>query len=354
MDSAFIETVKIGDKDYEYFMTNDTEALQRKLDSLGCRLPTTTDYRYNPALSQDVRARMEERDTKWSLTTSNGVGCLNFYTKKGTPFIVWLSELIDPERLGAHANFPRNLSKQLESIGAPGTVLPGGWQPLMFAVLLRRAEIVRLLLEAGADANSHDRNGTTALMLAVLEKDITSARLLIRHGADVNAIAANGYSALLHAIFQNSQDMVALLQENGADLHIPLTPTLCKEKRSFSETLEFYIATTTLNGRIDISLIYKRCGMSKQTFSKIRSNHDPDFHPRKNNVLLLAIGMNLTLAQTANLLDSAGYLLDEKSEADRIVRDHIARLDYNIHDINAELWEKTRAALLPGSRRHSK
>ena len=83
-------------------MTSSTEVLKTELEKLGCRLPYYNDYRYNPSLSQDVRRKMAEHKTKWSLTTSNGSGFLNFYKEeddvKGTPYIIHLSELIDLSR----------------------------------------------------------------------------------------------------------------------------------------------------------------------------------------------------------------------------------------------------------------
>ena len=96
------ETIFIDGKKYDFIMTSSTEVLKNELEKLGCRLPYYNDYRYNPSLSQDVRRKMVEHKTKWSLTTSNGSGFLNFYKEedgvKGTPYIIHLSELIDLSR----------------------------------------------------------------------------------------------------------------------------------------------------------------------------------------------------------------------------------------------------------------
>ena len=84
------------------------------------------------------------------------------------------------------------------------------------------------------------------------------------------------------------------------------------EKHTFLEILNFYISTFSLDGKGDISLIYKKGGMSKQNFSKIRSRTDPDYRPRKETVLQLIIGLRLTLAQAESLLETADICLMRK------------------------------------------
>ena len=86
--------------------------------------------------------------------------------------------------------------------------------------------------------------------------------------------------------------------------------------------------------------------MSKQTFSKIRSGGNTDYHPKKSTVFQLAIGMRLTIAQTESLLESAGYLFDQKKAADRIIKKHIENLDFDIDKINEEIWKETGKAFL--------
>ena len=75
-----------------------------------------------------------------------------------------------------------------------------------------RAEIVRLLLEAGADPNVRNKHGNTALMLCTKRADI--ALLLIKAGADVNATNDEGKSALSMA---DNDDLKRVLIEHGAE-----------------------------------------------------------------------------------------------------------------------------------------
>ena len=127
---------------------------------------------------------------------------------------------------------------------------------------------------------------------------IQMMQLLIQQGADVNARAKNGFSAIIYAIYANATDAVKTLSENKADIKVSIRPKTLEEKHTFSETLEFYIRTFSLDGLAAPSLIYKKCGISKQLFSKLRSNQKSTYHPHKETVLQLAVGLRLTLAQT--------------------------------------------------------
>src|SRR6266704_2434710 len=58
---------------------------------------------------------------------------------------------------------------------------------------------VRKLIEAGADVNTADKDGTTALMHSVIESDARMMKLLIDKSANVNAKNAQDSTALMYA-----------------------------------------------------------------------------------------------------------------------------------------------------------
>ncbi len=88
----------------------------------------------------------------------------------------------------------------------------------MFAI---RAEVVRLLLEAGADVNATGddvlRGRATALSLAVRRPDV--AKLLIDAGAVMNARDSSGETPLMSAASDGSSESVQLLLKAGAEVN---------------------------------------------------------------------------------------------------------------------------------------
>jgi uncharacterized protein len=62
-----------------------------------------------------------------------------------------------------------------------------GNSPLSAAVYQDRRDVVRLLIERGADVNQGDNAGFTPLHLAVALGRVGAARILLKSGADANA-----------------------------------------------------------------------------------------------------------------------------------------------------------------------
>ncbi len=63
---------------------------------------------------------------------------------------------------------------------------PNGVNPLLMAAQHGHAEIVHLLLNAGANVNQAQQNGVNPLHIAVQHNNVEAVRLLINAGADVN------------------------------------------------------------------------------------------------------------------------------------------------------------------------
>ncbi len=83
--------------------------------------------------------------------------------------------------------------------------------------------------------------------------------------------------------------------------------------------------------------VYKRAGIDRKHFSKIRSN--PSYHPRKSTILALAIALKLSLEETVDLLSRAEYALSPGNKADLIVKFFIEHEIYELDAINYVLNE---------------
>lgn len=94
-----------------------------------------------------------------------------------------------------------------------------GSTPLHCAAWKGHAEVVVLLLEAGADVNAHSQNshwGTTPLHAAAHGNRTAVANLLIERGADMEAKDMNGATPLHHTKAHNARAVANLLLKHGA------------------------------------------------------------------------------------------------------------------------------------------
>ncbi|KAL2036493.1 hypothetical protein N7G274_010759 [Stereocaulon virgatum] len=87
------------------------------------------------------------------------------------------------------------------------------------------ADLIKLLIEAGADSNEPNAgiSAETVLQQAAANGDIEVVRLLLAHGADINAPAGRhlGKTALQQAAANGDIEVVRLLLAHGADINAP-------------------------------------------------------------------------------------------------------------------------------------
>jgi hypothetical protein len=119
-----------------------------------------------------------------------------------------------------------------------------GMSLLHEAAVNRRSDIIRTLLDKGADVNSRDIRGGTPLHLAAYYGPIESVILLVDKGSDVNATENFGKTPLVLAAEGNHVDIIKYLISKGADLDMAIAVAeglTVKEPQTFAIVVKLLI-----------------------------------------------------------------------------------------------------------------
>jgi len=115
-----------------------------------------------------------------------------------------------------------NLERVRELVKANPTPVnsfaPDGFFPLGLAAFFGHRDVVEFLLAHGADARVAARNGqrVTALHGGVARRDVEIVRMLLEKGADANARQERGFVPLHDAAANGNDTLVQLLVKHGA------------------------------------------------------------------------------------------------------------------------------------------
>lgn len=94
-----------------------------------------------------------------------------------------------------------------------------GTYPLIAAAQQNHLEMVKRLIQNGADVNAANSGGMTALHLAVRDGHAETAFFLMDKGADIHAVSNAGYTPLYLACTNNRTRMTRYLIAQGADVN---------------------------------------------------------------------------------------------------------------------------------------
>ncbi|MDR0848672.1 MAG: macro domain-containing protein [Propionibacteriaceae bacterium] len=163
----------------------------------------------------------------------------------------------------------------------------------------------------------------------VVERTVSRRRLL-----DIEREALEDIPAILsqQAFSGAPQATAALGQASTPAPSVRLEDIVGNLDESFASTL---LRLIDASGKTDPE-IYNRANIDRRLFSKIRSN--PRYTPSKPTVIAFAIALELTLGQTEDLLERAGFALSHARLFDVIVEYFIASGKCDVYEINEVLF----------------
>lgn len=91
---------------------------------------------------------------------------------------------------------------------------------LLQSVVVNHDDIVRILVEGGANINTQDEDGRTPFYLSLLCRRLSLSNLLLEYGCDVDVCKTNQSNALHYASKLGDLRLLQLLVAGGADLNM--------------------------------------------------------------------------------------------------------------------------------------
>ncbi len=147
--------------------------------------------------------------------------------------------------------------------------------------------------------------------------------------------------------FEPSENLIAEIDEllgikensNTNKTKESLEEVLAVHKESFGDRLFRLIDEKGYND----SEVYKRANVDRRVVSRLRQ--EPDKNITKNTALALAVGLRLSVEETKEFIELAGWGLSPSKKYDRIIRYFIENGNYDMTEINEALFKYTKKTL---------
>lgn len=210
----------------------------------------------------------------WKFNYSNDIGA-NFFAE--TP-------LQCATRLEASIADVRRLIQRGANIDEQTT--PYHETALHYAARFGRLEILRELIQAGANINARLNNNLTALHLAVIGGHVEIVRELIAAHARINELDDFQRPPLHHAIQRNNLEITRMLIQAGADISVPNDGQASPLQLAVMHNNLALVRTLTQVG----SPLYLR---NRAGFPTMNGNTPERIATRNNNILIIQYFNNL-------------------------------------------------------------
>jgi len=222
-------------------MFGTDETVKRLLQVPGVDVNAGSNYSSNPLYNAVGKGNLELVDllirAGADLSYRGGKGdekftiLINGILSQSAPVVKYLlqkgvniDELDDRDfsAIGVAASLSLNdIVKVLVDAGADINQKQGEFKQTLIMLALHddNTELVKYLINKGVDVKAQAKDGETALYLAASYGNIEAADALLRAGADIDKENSNGFSPLFRAIQKEKTDMALYLISKGADVN---------------------------------------------------------------------------------------------------------------------------------------
>ena len=218
MAAEFIEAVKKGDRESVDRMLAAEPALIGAKDANGVSAVLLAHYYGRADVAKALLARGPVLDIFEAATVGDADRVRALVTRDKALANAWSPDGFFPLGLAAFFKRPAVAKVLLENGGDPRMASkPAGFTPLHSAVADDAGndvkELVRLLIDAGADPNARSASGGTPLHTAGFTGNVPVTEMLLAAGADPEVTDAKALTPLDHARDKGHPEVAAILHD---------------------------------------------------------------------------------------------------------------------------------------------